>query len=100
MTFVRRVQEFSYCWIRPQRNHSRLSLSLSRFIKDTERLNAPPVPTKKQAKDKGKGPHKRQISEAIPRAEREIERAPVTGQDATQAGTRKSARPRKPKSRE
>jgi hypothetical protein len=66
----------------------------------SETLNAPPAPTKTQAKGKGKGPHKRQISEAIPRAEREVERAPVTSQVATQAETRKSARPRKPKSSE
>jgi hypothetical protein len=65
-----------------------------------ETPNAPPAPTKKQAKGKGKGPHKRQISEAIPRAEREVERAPVTAQVTTQAETRKSARSRKPKSRE
>jgi hypothetical protein len=37
---------------------------------------APPAPTKKQAKGKAKGPHKRQISEAIPRTEREIARVP------------------------
>jgi hypothetical protein len=69
-------------------------------IASAERPNAPLAPTKKQAKGKGKGPHKRQISEAIPRAEREVIRAPVTAQEATQAETRKSTRPRKPKSRE
>ena len=44
-------------------------------IASAERPNVPPAPTKKQAKGKGKGPHKRQILEAIPRAEREVVRA-------------------------
>jgi hypothetical protein len=71
-------------------------------IASAERPNAPLAPTKKQAKGKGKGKesYKRQISEAIPRTEREVIRAPVTAQEATQAETRKSTRPRKPKSRE
>jgi hypothetical protein len=58
---------------------------------------APPAPTKKQAKDKAKGPHKRQISEAIPRAEREDARVPQEAAKAVNDGLRKSARPRKPK---
>jgi hypothetical protein len=70
------------------------------------RPDPPPAPTKKQAKGKAKGPHKRQISEAIPRAEREVTRAPVTQEapeeEALEApeATRKSVRARKPKSRE
>jgi hypothetical protein len=59
---------------------------------------APQAPTKKQAKSKAKGPHKRQISEAIPRAEREVARVPQDAvmevpQDAAKAvdgGLRKS----------
>jgi hypothetical protein len=41
------------------------------------RAPPPAAPTKTQAKGKAKAPHKRQISEAIPRAEREVERVPV-----------------------
>ena len=44
-----------------------------------------------QAKGKEKGPHKRQISEAIPRAEREVVSAPVTAQEVTQAETQEVA---------
>lgn len=45
--------------------------------------------------NKGKKLHKRQISEAIPSAERD-EQA-VTKVDTLKEGTRKSARPRRPK---
>jgi hypothetical protein len=63
---------------------------------------APQAPTKKS---KAKGHHKRQISEAIPRAEREVARVPQEAamevpQDAAKAvdgGLRKSARSRRPK---
>src|SRR5271155_5293298 len=61
---------------------------------------APPAPTKKQAKSKAKGPHKRQISETVPRTEREVARVPQeAAAEAVDDGLRKSARPRKPKSR-
>jgi hypothetical protein len=63
----------------------------------TARAPSPAAPTKTQAKGKAKALHKRQISEAIPGAEREVARAPVA--ETAEAGTRKSARPRKPKSR-
>jgi len=63
----------------------------------------PPVPTRMQAKGKGIGPYKRQISEAFPRDEREVvaRQEPVATvaaiaavQEATEAATRKSGRPR------
>jgi hypothetical protein len=61
---------------------------------------APPAPTEKQAKSKAKGPHKRQISEAIPRVEREVARVPQEATvKAVDDSLRKSTRPRKPKSR-
>jgi hypothetical protein len=61
------------------------------FILSGDPLDLAP---KTQAKGKAKALYKRQISEAIPRAEREVERAPVAA-----TGTRKSARTRKPNSR-
>ena len=67
-------------------------------------------PLPKAGQRQVKGPHKRQISEAIPRAEREVARVPQGAakevakvpEEAAEAvvdGLRKSARPRKPKSR-
>jgi hypothetical protein len=50
-------------------------------LASAERPNASPAPTKKQAKGIAKEPHKRQISEAIPRAKREVVRAPVTAEE-------------------
>ena len=59
----------------------------------------PPVPTKKQAKSKAKGLHKRQISEAIPRTEREVARVPQeAAAAAVDDGRRKSGRKPKPRS--
>ena len=55
--------------------------------------------TKEQAKSKAKGPYKRQISEAVPRAEREVGRVPEEAGKAVDDDLRKSARLRKPKSR-
>jgi len=66
-------------------------------------LLAPSAPTQIQVKDKAKTGHKRQISDAIPRAEREVARAPVvleSKEGDTQEGTRRSGRVRKPKSRD
>jgi hypothetical protein len=59
----------------------------------------PPAPTKKQVKGKEKGHHKRQISETIPRAEREVVKSPQEAAKAVNDSLRKSAHPRKPKSR-
>ena len=54
----------------------------------------------KAGQKQGKGAHKRQISEAIPRAEREVARVPQeVVAEAVGDGLRKSVRPRKPKSR-
>jgi hypothetical protein len=60
---------------------------------------APPAPTKKQTKSKAKGPHRRRISAAVPKAEREVTRLPQEAAKAVDDDLRKSARPRKPKSR-
>jgi hypothetical protein len=58
---------------------------------------ASPPPTKKQVKNNAKGTHKRQISEAVPRTEREVARVPQ--EVAKPVDVRKSTRLRKPKSR-
>src|SRR5271156_554254 len=52
---------------------------------------APLAPTKKQAKSKAEGCHKRQISEAIPGAEREAVRVPREGAKAVNDGLRARA---------
>jgi len=52
------------------------------------------APTKEQAKSKEEGPHKRQISEAVPRAEREVTRVPQEVAKAVHDDLRKSARQR------
>jgi hypothetical protein len=72
---------------------------------------APSAPVKTAANGKAKETHKRQISQAIPRNERdnsELSRPQAAAssrgtqegtQEATQEGTRKSVRARKPKTR-
>ena len=67
---------------------------------------APPAPVKTAANGKAKEAHKRQISQAIPRNERdngELSRpkaAPQEGtQEGAQDGARKTLRARKPKKR-
>jgi hypothetical protein len=94
----------------PARGSSPTFIELSPLPEPLESITAtgptavptPPAPTKKQAKkqakSKAKGPHKRQISEAIPRAERGVARAPQeAAAKAVDDGLRKSTR--KPKSR-
>jgi len=65
-------------------------LELNTAVGPTE-VPAPPAPTRKKAKSKAKGPHKRQISEAVPRAKRELARVP---QKVAKAVTTASARVR------
>jgi hypothetical protein len=57
-------------------------------------------PLKSRQMAKQRDPINIQTSEAIPRAEREVVKAPVTAEEVTQAETRESVRRRKPKLRE